>query len=230
VLSHYHREITGEGQQVDVSQQEVAASRTSINQVLWQFDKILQKRNGPARIFGIRSIRWIWPCKDGNVFWRLMGAQFGAPANRALSKWIDDDGMENPLKQVENWENMDMAVMTEETQNDFEAAIARLFMNHTKKEIAEEGLKRGVNLCVLNNPADVLEHSQLKARDYWANLEYPWAERPYYYPRHFFLSSETDNYVKHLAPLIGEHNDEIYNQEMGLSSREIAELKEADVI
>jgi crotonobetainyl-CoA:carnitine CoA-transferase CaiB-like acyl-CoA transferase len=159
-----------------------------------------------------------------------MGAQFGAPANRALSKWIDDDGMENPLKRVENWENMDMAVMTEEMQNDFEAAIARLFMNHTKKEIAEEGLKRGVNLCVLNNPADVLEHSQLKARDYWADLEHPWSERTYNYPSHFFLSSETENYVKHLAPLIGEHNDELYNQELGLSRTEITELKEADII
>jgi crotonobetainyl-CoA:carnitine CoA-transferase CaiB-like acyl-CoA transferase len=100
----------------------------------------------------------------------------------------------------------------------------------TKKEIAEEGRKRGINAAVVNDPSDVLANPQLEARDFWAELQHPGFTAPLRLPRYLFLSSETQNFVRRRAPMIGEHNREIYNQELGLSREEITALEVANVL
>lgn len=230
ILAHHHRQITGEGQQVDVSLQGVVASRTFTNLVIWEFKKSLIKRSGYVRKIGARATRWIWQCKDGYVFWAFMPGKFGAPANRVLSKWIDEDGLENPLNKVTNWDDFDLTAISREEVDAHERAIAMFFMNHTKKEIAEEGLKRGLNATSIDSPPDVLENRQLEARGYWVDLEHPKSDSTLMYPKQFFLCNQTENFVKRRAPLIGEHNEDIYVKELGLSSTEIATLKKTGVI
>jgi benzylsuccinate CoA-transferase BbsE subunit len=230
IIAHYHREMTGQGQHVDVSLQEVAVSRTSSDLVVYEFDKRLIPRNATTRTVGARATQWIWRGKNGYLFWPFMDGVVGAPANRALSKWIDDDGLENPLNQVTNWDEFYFAKLPQTELDIQQEAIRQFFMNHTKKEISEEGLKRGINACAINNPDDVLQYPQLKERDYWADLEHPELGMRLTYPKYFFLSNQTENYVRRRAPLIGEDNDDIYLNELGLSSTEVAALKEAGVI
>ncbi len=230
LISHYSREITGEGQQVDVSIREVAASRTTLCLLPWQWDKRLVKRGGPMGQIGFRPFRWIWPCKDGYIFWMFSGGPVGAPANRALSKWIDEDGLENPLSQVTNWEELDMASMTQQTHDAFQETIGKFFLRRTKKEISEEGLRRGINAVIASDPADVLSNPQLNARNFWIGLEHPDLGVTLKYPRHFFLCSETENYARHPAPNIGQDNTEMYVKELGLTSQEVAELEKTGVI
>jgi crotonobetainyl-CoA:carnitine CoA-transferase CaiB-like acyl-CoA transferase len=232
VMAHYVRQKTGEGQQVDISMQEIAAKRTSSNLIMWEFDKRLIKRSGIIRTVGARSTRWIWECQDGYVFWSYMGGKPGSQGNRAMSKWIDDDGMENPLHSVTNWEEFDMAAqeVSKELLDSHQEAIAAFFMRHTKKEITEEGQKRGLNACVIHTPADILANPHLKARDYWVDLKDSDCGQSYRYPRFFFLSNETENFVKSAAPIPGEYNTGIYQKELKLSDREIKELEAANVI
>jgi benzylsuccinate CoA-transferase BbsE subunit len=230
IMAHYHREMTGEGQQVDVSLQEVAVSRTSSDLVIWEFDKRLIKRNATTRTVGARTTQWIWQCKDGYVFWPYMGGQGGARGNRALSQWIDDDGLDNPLNKVANWEEFDFAAISIEELEIHQEAIRKFFMNHTKKEIAEEGLRRGIHASPIKTPAEILEYPQLKERDYWADLEHPELGIELTYPKSFFLSNQTENFVRRRAPLIGEDNDYIYVRELGLSVAEMAALEKANVI
>ena len=40
----------------------------------------------------------------------------------------------------------------------------------------------------------------------------------------------TDNEIRRAAPRVGEHNEEIYSEELGLSPKEIAELQSEQVI
>jgi crotonobetainyl-CoA:carnitine CoA-transferase CaiB-like acyl-CoA transferase len=103
-------------------------------------------------------------------------------------------------------------------------------LKRTKKEIAEEGLKRGINAVIASDPADVLDNSQLMARNFWIELDHPELGVKLNYPRHFFLCSETENYIGRRAPAIGQDNDEVYRKELGLPSMEIIALKEANVI
>jgi len=161
-----------------------------------------------------------------------MGGKPGAQGNRALSKWIDDEGLENPMSAITNWEEFDMAAqdVSKELLDAQQEAIRKFFMNHTKKEITEEGLKRGLNACAVNNPADILENPQLEARDYWVDLESPQAGRTLKYPKYFFLSNQTENFVKSPAPVAGEYNCVIYKNELKLLDKEIVELESSGVI
>ena len=232
VMAHYARQKTGEGQQVDVSMQEVAMKRTSSNLIVWEFDKRLIKRAGTIRTVGARSTHWIWECQDGYVFWSYMGGKPGSQGNRAMSRWIDDEGMENPMRSVTNWEEFDMAAqdVSKEVLEAHQEAIRKFFLKHTKKEITEGGLKRGLNASIVSTPDDILANPQLKARDYWADLESSPSGRSFKYPKYFFLSNETENFVRSSAPVVGEFNDTIYKNELKLSDKEIIELENANVI
>lgn len=230
IISHYYRENTGEGQQVDVSIHECASSRMINSLFLWEFDKRLIKRMGAVNIMGKLQSRWIWQCKDGHVYWYLMGGAIGAPSNRAISQWMDEDGIENPLRQIENWDEFDRASLTEEMNNIFEKAIGNFFLRHTRKEIAEEGFGRGINAAVLNNPADVLENQHLASRGFWSEIEHSELGAKLKYPGHFFLCSETENFIRRRAPYAGEDNDDVYKKELGFSGIEIAALKKSNVI
>ena len=230
MISYYHCEVSGIGQQVDVSLQEVAASRTTSCLMAWQFDRLLLKRLGPRTTLGLVASRWNWPCKDGFLFWHMLGGLFGAPANKALSDWIDEEETENALRQITNWETFDKAAMTQETYDAFEKTIINFFMKHTKKEIVEESLKRGVNACVANDPADVLANQHLAERGYWALIEHPELGVSLNYPKYFFLCDETENFSRCPAPAIGADNDDIYGRDLGLSSSEVSALRTANVI
>jgi crotonobetainyl-CoA:carnitine CoA-transferase CaiB-like acyl-CoA transferase len=232
VMAHYAREITGEGQQVDVSMQEVAVKRTSSNLLAWEFDKRLIKRAGTIRTVGARSTHWIWECKDGYIFWTFMGGKPGSQGNKAISKWIDDDGMENPMRAITDWEEFDMA--TQDISKDLidtqQEAIRQFFLRHTKKEITEEGIKRGLNACAINNPADILDNPQLEARNYWAKINSPVSNYSLKYPQYYFLSNQTENFIKSAAPVAGEYNDTVYRKELKLSAWEISDLEKSSVI
>ncbi len=230
LISHYSRELNGKGQQVDVSIQEVAASRALLSLLAWQWDKRLVKRFGPMLQIGFRPFRHIWPCKDGHIYWMFNGGPIGAPANRALSQWIDEEGMENPLSQVTSWEELDRSTMTQQAHDAFQVTIGEFFLKRTKKEIAKEGLKRGINAVIASDPADVRSNPQLIARNFWIDLEHPELGITLDYPRHFFLCSGTENYARRPSPNIGQDNDEIYRKELGLSRTEMAALKEENVI
>jgi len=230
VTAHYYREISGEGQQVDISIQEVTASRRTMGLIAWEFDRRLLKRSGTMNQFGRHSFRWIWRCKDGYVYWQLFGGKHGSSANEALSQWIREDGLDNPLGEITDWQEFDMSTMTREKLDTWETAISQFFLNHTKAEIAEEGKKRGINSCIANNSSDVLELPQLKSRDYWQKMKYDGQDFSQIYPRHFFLSTETENFVKRPAPRVGEDNYVIYGEELGMSTSEISALKGLNVI
>jgi len=76
---------------------------------------------------------------------------------------------------------------------------------------------------------DLLDDPNLATREYWTHIEHPELNTAITYPKQFVKSTETDLSTRVRAPLIGEHNGEIYS-EIGLSGGEIVALKEAGVI
>jgi crotonobetainyl-CoA:carnitine CoA-transferase CaiB-like acyl-CoA transferase len=230
MMAHHYCQESGEGQRVDISVQEVTASRNMTGKIFYQFDKKFLRRSGDRHHMGLQTARWIWPCKDGYVWFNLMGGKVGAPAGQALTKWIEDDGLENPLKSVKDWKKYDRSTVDPKTRQIFETAIARFFMNHTKKEIAEEGLRRGIRACVANTPADLQQHPQLVGRDFWVELNDDEEDHSLKYPKLFFQASESENHTYRRAPKLGEHNRDIYMKELGLSEEELVQLKRENVI
>ncbi|WP_114952096.1 CaiB/BaiF CoA-transferase family protein [Sphingosinicella terrae] len=164
------RARSGRGQHVDVSIQEVAFSR-NVNGILsWQFDRRKLHRAGGALNYGRATVRCIWALADGWCFHSLMTGRFGAPANQALSDWIDEARLPNPLRGVD-WLSYNRSTLDPEIRAQWEAAIADFFATRTRAEVGTEGRRRGINACVVAEPRDVLGDPHLEARGFWTEAE-----------------------------------------------------------
>jgi crotonobetainyl-CoA:carnitine CoA-transferase CaiB-like acyl-CoA transferase len=166
MAAHYRRMSGGPGQHVDISAQEVAFSRTVNGILVWQFDQRKLHRVGGAINYGKSTVRCIWRLSDGWCFHTLMTGRFGAPANQALSDWMDEVGAVNPLQGVE-WLRYDRSTLDPQRRSQWEAAIAAFFAVRSRAEVMQEGRRRGINACVLATPQDVLHDPHLQARDFW---------------------------------------------------------------
>ncbi len=168
MAAHYSRLTSKRGQHVDVSIQEVAFSRNVNGVLVWQFDRRKLHRVGGALNYGKATVRCIWALADGWCFHSLMTGRFGAPANQALSDWIDESGNPNPLRGVD-WLRYNRSTLAAETRAEWEEAIATFFRTRTRAEIRVEGRRRGINACVVEEPRDVLADPHLQEREFWAN-------------------------------------------------------------
>lgn len=168
LAAHYRRVTGGVGQHVDISAQEVAFSRTVNGVLVWQFDQRKLLRVGGAINYGRSTVRCIWRLTDGWCFHTLMTGRFGAPANQALSDWMDEVGAVNPLHGVE-WLRYDRSTLDPQRRAQWEQAIAAFFAARSRAEVLQEGRRRGINACVLATPQDVLNDPHLQARDFWGH-------------------------------------------------------------
>lgn len=166
MAAYYSRRSHGLGQHVDVSVQEVAFSRNVNGTLVWQFDRRKLHRVGGALNYGRATVRCIWPLADGWCFHSLMTGRFGAPANQALSDWIDETGLANPL-QGTDWLRYNRSTLDPDIRSRWESAIAAFFQTRTRAQIRDEGRRRGINACVVEEPGDVLAAEQLAQRDFW---------------------------------------------------------------
>jgi crotonobetainyl-CoA:carnitine CoA-transferase CaiB-like acyl-CoA transferase len=151
---------------VDVSIQEVAFSRNVNGVLVWHFDRRKLHRVGGALNYGRATVRCIWPLADGWCFHTLMTGRFGAPANRALSDWMDEAGVDNPLRGVD-WLRYNRSTLDPATRGIWESAIAAFFRSRTCEQIRTEGRRRGINACVVESPENVLGDPHLAAREFW---------------------------------------------------------------
>ena len=123
-----------------------------------------------------------------------------------------------------------MAAQTQEMQDQIEVHIGKLFKLFTKEEAYEQAMKRGIMLCPVNTSKDITENAQLKDRKFWVDINHPELSTTIRYPGAFAKLSETPINIKRRAPLIGEHNLEIYQNELGISSSELRNLQSSGVI
>jgi crotonobetainyl-CoA:carnitine CoA-transferase CaiB-like acyl-CoA transferase len=165
MAAHYARGTHGQGQHIDVSIQQVALSRNYNGVLVWQFDQRKLSRAGGSLAYGKAVVRAIWQLADGWCFHSLMTGRLGAPANQALSDWINEVGLPNPMHGTD-WLAYNRSTLPAETRATWEKAIAAFFASRTKAEIAGEGRRRGINACVVNEPADVLADAHLAARGF----------------------------------------------------------------
>jgi len=165
MAAHYARGTHGRGQHVDISVQQVAFSRNTSGVLVWQFDRRQLHRAGGRIAYGKVKVRAIWRLADGWCFHSLMTGRLGAPANQALSDWMDEVMDANPLRGTD-WLAYNRSTLPAETREVWEEAIAAFFATRTKRDIATEGLRRGINACVVNEPGDVLADPHLAARGF----------------------------------------------------------------
>jgi crotonobetainyl-CoA:carnitine CoA-transferase CaiB-like acyl-CoA transferase len=230
MTAHYYRERTGEGQHVDVSIRD-AMIKATVNALPWweHYGKIM-KRGGNCWMLRGEKLRVLWPCKDGYVSFALHGGRLGAKRNRKLVEWMDSEGMASDYLKSFDWDNLDMGTASQKLRREMDESVLRFFMAHTKKELNEQALDKGIMLSPVCTMEDIAVSPQLEARDFWDEVEHPELGTTITYPGAFTKASETPCLKTVRAPYIGEHNEEIYVDMLGVPRDKLASLKEAKII
>jgi benzylsuccinate CoA-transferase BbsE subunit len=231
MMAYHYRERTGEGQHVDVSMQQSAAWFQANAIPTWELNKKILKRSGAFRAGMSKDVgqRQVWPCQDGYVFFNVIGGRTGAKSLSALVAWMDEESMATAHLNNMDWDNFDMFTVTKEEMDAISGPVGEFFRSHTRKELLAGAVPRGVSIGPLSSMEDLLTDECLKERNFWKEIEHPELGTNITYPREFVKSTEVDCSTRFRAPLIGEHNEEIY-KEMGLSEQDLIRLKESGII
>ncbi len=148
---------------------------------------------------------------------------------RLLVEWMNEEGLAGDMLGVD-WESVDILKLTQEQIDRWEEQWINFFKAHTMAELYEEAVKRGVLIYPVATVEDVVKNKQLASRDFFVSLEHPELNASITYPGAPFRSSEAEFKPRRRAPLIGEHNYDIYIKELGFSAAEMVALRERNVI
>lgn len=234
LVAHYHREVSDEGQHIDVSAQEACSFIAMEAPAFWELLKVDIQRAGPGRDAplpkGRARIRFVYPCKDGYVFYLAPSVALMARANRAWTDWLASEGMSTEHLKVMGWPDLDLAQLTPEGLDMMQDTIGNFMMNHTKAQLYEGALHRDIPLVPVASPRDVSENPQMRERGFWMEVEHPDLGVALTYPGVWAKVTEAPLTGWRPAPLIGEHNEDVYGEELGFSKEKMVTLKQAGVI
>jgi crotonobetainyl-CoA:carnitine CoA-transferase CaiB-like acyl-CoA transferase len=233
LMAFFHRQMTGKGQLVDVSAQASVAWSADTAPFYWEADGTMTKRVGNA-IAG-RSIHGAvmpaaYPCKDGYICWLIYGARSGGITNKETVKWMEEQGITTDWLKAQDWDKFDPGPATQEDFDQLTKPVTNFLSGITKMEFLEEAVKRRIMGYPVSTAKDIMENPQLKAREVWQEVEHSELGTKMTYPGPWVKMSESSCEIKCRAPLIGEHNHEIYVQELGLSEQELVILKQGRII
>ncbi len=232
LVAHLDRQRSGEGQQVDVSAQACLLWALSHAHTFWDLNRHLEKRAGSfmtGRSITGAKMRVFWPCKDGYLNFIIYGGEAGRKTNQALVEWMDSKGMAPEFLKRKEWKSFNIAEVTQEEIDRMEEPIARFFETVTKREFFEAVIEREMLGYPVATVKEIFEDPQLQARGFWQNIEHP-ESGTLNYPGGFAKFSAAPCKIRRRAPLVGEHNKEIYGGDLQLDNGAIAELKSEGVI
>lgn len=210
----YQRLRTGTGQFVEVSAQEAIAMQEHLI-MRYSLEADIARRRGsqhttaPSRIF---------PCRNGAVYlfvanvrhWRSLLEIMGNPDALMDAVWED-----SRFRRV----NSDV----------IEPFVTEFAMRYTKMELTEICQSRGIPCTPVNTPGEFATSPHTAAREFIVEMEHPVIGR-YRCLGPPFKLSETPCRVRRPAPLLGQHNLEIYGQGLGYSPEKLSLLKKEGVI
>ena len=231
MLAQTHRALTGQGQHVDVSCQQAVAKVLAHAPQSWDIEGVVLKRMGVSRQTSAdTAVRINWSCKDGYINFMIQGGS-AAPSTRALLRWLDEEDMGDEYLSSINWEELGYGQVGTGMMNKIAEPLARFFAAHTKEELTKGSVERRILLFPVATHGDLLAHPQLEAREYYQQIFHPELEASVTYPGGFVKSGEDGRVgLRRRPPLIGEHNHEIYRDELGLTLDDLAALKRGGVV
>lgn len=228
-----YRTSTGHGQHVDVSAQVAVMSALAHAPAFWDLNRVNPERAGVfvtgRSVLGAK-MRVMWRCKDGWINFIIYGGAAGRHTNQQLVAWMEEKGLAPDwLKQVD-WNTFVVTSIEQCEVDRLEAPIADFFAAVTKSEFLEGAIKRQMLGYPVATVEDISRNAQLEARNFWQEVVDPASGRTLRYAGNFAVINGERLPIRCGAPKVGEHNKEVYVDELGLSESEITELEAAAVI
>ena len=213
-----HRRRTGEGQRIDLSMVEALTSFLGGPILDYQVNTRLPQRQGnhhPAH-----APHSMYPCKGEDTWvsiaatseeeWRALCTTMGR------LDWLTDTRFADPVAR-----HTHQAVLDE--------AIGEWTQQYERMEVMQTLQTAGVPAMPVLSSADVLNDPHMKARDYFQRTTR--AEvGPHAHGLHWAHFSDTPLSLRRPAPLLGEHNEFVLKELLGLSDAELSDLERDEVI
>ena len=171
----------------------------------------------------------LWECKDGYIALNLLLNPTAAKNNLSMMEYIKKDGIGIGSFGAWEWDRKSWEDMSRELAEELMEILGKFFLNHTKDELLKLATENRFQLGPCNNAGDILKYPQLKARGFWKEIEHPELGVTLKYPGGAVMTTQGYVGIRHRAPLIGEHNDEVY-KELGISAADLKSLKKQKVI
>lgn len=202
------------GQHVEVSVQEAIASILEMTLEYWPYMKMIATRLGQKPLQPVETMQ----CKDGYIYlccieehqWRGFVEIMGNP------EWANEEIFGDRLKRALNWDAL--KVFLEEWVS-----------QQTVLDLYRKAQAKRVPFAPVSTMGDLLSNEHLRARGFFVEIAQPVAGT-HKYPGAPLKYSRTPWEIRTPAPTLGQHNDEIFGKQLGLSAARIGELKNKGVI
>ncbi len=204
----------GVGQHVEVSVQETVASILEMTFAFWPYIGMIASRLGQKPIQPLD----VMECKDGYIFiccieehqWHSFVDVMGHP------QWAGEEIFQDRLKRAAHWDAL-------------RPLLQEWVGEQRVHELYTKALHRKIPFAPVSTMGDLLSAEHLKARGFFVEIAHPEAGT-YRYPGAPTKYSVTPWEIRHAAPLLGQHNREVFGERLGLSDAELADLRKSGVI
>ena len=217
LLALWNRHSAVWGQHVDISIQECVAATLDHVLVRYFYEGVVAERQG--------SLHWnnafrIFPCQDGYILLSLFQQW------ETLVEWLDGAGMAEDLTD-KKW--LDREKRFEQLDHVIEV-LERWTKRHTVAELVKKGQLMRFPWAEVSSIPEFLGSPQLKERGFFVEVGHPESGKKYTFPGVPCKLSRSPWRVSAHVPAPGEHNMEIYHEELGLSENEVEALIREGVI
>ena len=213
-----HRAVTGEGQHIDVSMTEVMLSLLPEAVTDYAMNRRVRGREGnrddimaPHGCYRCRGDdKWVAIAVSSDEEWRSLCQVIGRP------EWMEDERFSDEFSR---WRN----------QDELDRLITEWTRGHTHYEVMGILQRAGVACGPSANPAELATDPHLKERDFFVEIEHPEMGKGIYGRLPLRIDgAHIGNYST--APLLGEHNDYVFGELLGIPRREMERLIEEEII
>ena len=209
----YNMNETGVGQHIDVSKQDVLMTMVLLDIAMYANMGIVRNRLERPLLLPIPM-----ECQDGYIMlsvltdreWRDLLRLMGNP------KWSQDD-------RFNKWLNRHLYA------DDINPHIREWSKTHKKDDLFRELQATALSGVPVNTAQDLVTSPQLEARGFFTEVQHPVMGK-LKYPTVPYKFSKTPSKVKHAAPLLGQHNKDVYCVRLGYSEEELVKLRESGII
>ncbi|HOG45962.1 MAG TPA: CoA transferase [Anaerolineae bacterium] len=210
----YWRLVGGTGQYIDISKQEAEMALERVN-----IARYYELGKSPTR-YEINRVRdTLVRCRDGGYVmvvlhpdrqWKGVVEALGNP------EWAKDEKFGTHKAREANFDDLRARLREEALKYD----TADLFFRVQAQ---------GTACAPVCSAEQVFKSPQTQARGFYEEIEHPKAGK-LMYPGLPYRFSGTAPRGNHGAPLLGQHNEEVYCNRLGFTGQELAKLREAGVI
>jgi crotonobetainyl-CoA:carnitine CoA-transferase CaiB-like acyl-CoA transferase len=222
-----YRTVSGQGQYIDVSIHEACALTTesAVANYIYR-GEVLRRQTGRHHAPG-PTPRTQFRANDGVYVTALISGGLNPTNVRNLAELMDGFGMAGDLKD-KRYE--DPAFIAANAAHIIDDLLAGFIASLPAETVYHAGQERGFTWGAVRTPEALLDDPHLQDRGFWKDVEHPELGRSFVYPGEAAIYNGSPWRISRRAPLVGEHNAEIYCGELGLSQSELSMLAESRVM